>query len=68
LRGYWTLDGAVGGSGAEIINHSRNPNLVSRILKAGYAQGNHWDGSRTGHTRLPNAEFGADYIDKGTEA
>lgn len=30
---YWTLDGAVGGSGAEIINHSCEPNLVSRVLK-----------------------------------
>lgn len=30
---YWTLDGAVGGSGAEIINHSCSPNLVSRIIK-----------------------------------
>jgi uncharacterized protein len=30
---YWTLDGAVGGSGAEIINHSCEPNLVSRIVK-----------------------------------
>jgi SET domain-containing protein len=30
---YWTLDGAVGGSGAEIINHSCNPNLVSRVMK-----------------------------------
>ena len=30
---YWTLDGAVGGSGAEIINHSCDPNLVSRIVK-----------------------------------
>jgi SET domain-containing protein len=30
---YWTLDGAVGGSGAEIINHSCNPNLISRVLK-----------------------------------
>ena len=27
LNDYWTLDGAVGGSGAEIINHSCNPNL-----------------------------------------
>ena len=33
LDAYWTLDGAVGGSGAEIINHSCNPNLVSRIMK-----------------------------------
>lgn len=28
---YWTLDGAVGGSGAEYINHSCDPNLVARI-------------------------------------
>jgi SET domain-containing protein len=31
LDAYWTLDGAVGGSGAEIINHSCEPNLRSRI-------------------------------------
>ena len=30
---YWTLDGAVGGTGAEIINHSCEPNLVARIIK-----------------------------------
>src|SRR5215471_10003333 len=30
---YWTLDGAVGGSGAEIINHSCEPNLVSRVMR-----------------------------------
>jgi SET domain-containing protein len=30
---YWTLDGAVGGSGAEIINHSCAPNLISRVVK-----------------------------------
>ncbi len=30
---YWTLDGAVGGSGAEIINHSCEPNLTSRVVK-----------------------------------
>jgi uncharacterized protein len=30
---YWTLDGAVGGSGAEIINHSCEPNLISRVMK-----------------------------------
>ena len=29
LDDYWTLDGAVGGSGAEIINHSCEPNLYS---------------------------------------
>jgi len=33
LDPYWTIDGAVGGSGAEYINHSCDPNLVSRILK-----------------------------------
>jgi uncharacterized protein len=27
LDDYWTLDGSVGGSGAEIINHSCDPNL-----------------------------------------
>jgi uncharacterized protein len=31
LDDYWTLDGAVGGSGAEIINHSCDPNLRSQI-------------------------------------
>ncbi len=30
---YWTLDGANGGSGAEIINHSCEPNLISRVLR-----------------------------------
>ncbi len=33
LDPYWTIDGAVGGSGAEYINHSCEPNLISRILK-----------------------------------
>jgi uncharacterized protein len=33
LDEYWTLDGAIGGSGAEFINHSCEPNLVTRILK-----------------------------------
>ena len=31
LNDYWTIDGAVGGSGAEIINHACDPNLRSRI-------------------------------------
>jgi SET domain-containing protein len=30
---YWTLDGLVGGSGAELINHSCDPNLISRVMK-----------------------------------
>jgi len=33
LDSYWTIDGAVGGSGAEYINHSCEPNLASRIVK-----------------------------------
>jgi SET domain-containing protein len=33
LDNYWTLDGAVGGSGAEYINHSCDPNLVARIVR-----------------------------------
>src|SRR3954463_8435278 len=33
LDAYWTIDGAAGGSGAEYINHSCDPNLISRILK-----------------------------------
>jgi uncharacterized protein len=33
LDDYWTIDGAVGGSGAEYINHSCEPNLASRIVK-----------------------------------
>ncbi|MBM3775085.1 MAG: SET domain-containing protein-lysine N-methyltransferase [Acidobacteria bacterium] len=32
LDDYWTLDGAVGGSGAEYINHSCEPNLFTRIV------------------------------------
>jgi uncharacterized protein len=33
LDNYWTIDGAFGGSGAEIINHSCSPNLYSSIRK-----------------------------------
>lgn len=33
LDSYWTIDGAVGGSGAEIINHSCDPNLRTVIQK-----------------------------------
>ena len=33
LDNYWTIDGAVGGSGAEIINHSCDPNLYTVILR-----------------------------------
>jgi uncharacterized protein len=31
LDDYWTIDGAVGGSGAEIINHGCDPNLRTQI-------------------------------------
>src|SRR5437764_1313733 len=33
LNHYWAIDGAAGGSGAEIINHSCDPNLRSKIFK-----------------------------------
>jgi SET domain-containing protein len=33
LDAYWTIDGSVGGSGAEYINHSCDPNLAARIIK-----------------------------------
>ena len=33
IDAYWTIDGSVGGSGAEIINHSCEPNLISRVFK-----------------------------------
>jgi SET domain-containing protein len=33
LDNYWTLDGAAGGSGAEYINHSCDPNLYTWIVK-----------------------------------
>ena len=33
LDNYWTIDGSVGGSGAEYINHSCEPNLRASILK-----------------------------------
>src|SRR5689334_15184984 len=33
LDSYWTLDGSVGGSGAEFINHSCDPNLYSWNFK-----------------------------------
>jgi SET domain-containing protein len=33
LDDYWTLDGAVNGSGAEIVNHSCDPNLYTWIFK-----------------------------------
>ena len=33
LDKYWTIDGSEGGSGAQFINHSCEPNLVARIIK-----------------------------------
>lgn len=32
LNSYWTIDGAVGGSGAEFINHCCDPNVNARIV------------------------------------
>jgi len=33
LNDYWTIDGSVGGSGAELINHSCDPNVYTMILR-----------------------------------
>ncbi|HTP86155.1 MAG TPA: SET domain-containing protein-lysine N-methyltransferase [Bryobacteraceae bacterium] len=33
LDAYWSVDGSVGGSGAEFINHCCNPNIVARIVR-----------------------------------
>jgi SET domain-containing protein len=33
LDGYWCIDGSVGGSGAEYINHCCDPNLYAWIFK-----------------------------------
>jgi SET domain-containing protein len=33
LNDYWTIDGSIGGSGAEIINHCCEPNLRSTIQR-----------------------------------
>jgi len=33
LDSYWTLDGAVGGSGAEYINHCCDPNIRTLVTK-----------------------------------
>jgi tetratricopeptide (TPR) repeat protein len=30
---YWRIDGAIGGSGAELINHSCEPNLRARLVR-----------------------------------
>jgi uncharacterized protein len=33
LDKYWTIDGSVGGCGAQYINHCCEPNLIARIVK-----------------------------------
>jgi len=33
LDSYWALDGSVGGSGAQYINHCCEPNIEARIVK-----------------------------------
>ena len=33
LSRYWVIDGAIGGSGAECVNHSCEPNLYSQIFR-----------------------------------
>jgi len=34
LDSYWKVDGAVGGSGAQYINHCCDPSLIARILRS----------------------------------
>jgi len=33
LDAYWSIDGSVGGSGAEFINHCCDPNIAARIVR-----------------------------------
>jgi uncharacterized protein len=33
LNRYWRIDGAAGGSGAELVNHCCDPNLKARIIR-----------------------------------
>lgn len=33
LNNYWNIDGAVNGSGAQLVNHSCDPNLAARIVR-----------------------------------
>ena len=33
LNSYWSIDGSVGGSGAEFINHSCAPNVYAKIVR-----------------------------------
>lgn len=35
LDAYWTIDGAVGGSGAEYINHCCDPNIIT-VIRSGH--------------------------------
>jgi SET domain-containing protein len=35
LDSYWTLDGAVGGSGAQYVNHCCDPNIVT-VIRGGH--------------------------------
>jgi uncharacterized protein len=54
LDNYWTIDGAEGGSGAEIINHSCDPNLTSCIIKGHILY-------RSRRDILPGEELTVDY-------
>ena len=35
LDSYWTIDGSVGGSGAQYINHSCDPNIIT-VIRSGH--------------------------------
>ena len=55
LNPYWCLDGSVGGSGAEFINHSCEPNMIAREEPAGHV----WYSSL--RTIQPGEELLVDY-------
>ena len=60
IDAYWKLDGAVGGSGAEFINHSCEPNLYAEIDRGRV----HYISKRRIHT---GEEFLIDYMFGKTE-
>jgi uncharacterized protein len=59
LDSYWTIDGSVGGSGAEYINHCCAPNVESRIVK-GHVLYFAMRDIKTGEELTLDYRFGAD--------
>lgn len=59
LDNYWTLDGAVGGSGAEFINHCCDPNIVT-VIRQGHILYMSRRGIRRGEELTVDYHFGKD--------